>query len=48
MEHPLSDVIVLRPFVGICHMQVCVSKLIPDVAILAFANSVNPSGTVNG
>ena len=41
-------VIVTRPMVGICHMQVCTMHDATDEEILAVCNRENPSGTSNG
>ena len=42
------DVIVTRPIVGLCHMQVCVKNGTPDEEILQVANRDNLAGTENG
>jgi hypothetical protein len=44
----MSKVIVTRPFMGICAMQVCAVKDATDEEILSVCNSDNPSGTSNG
>lgn len=50
-EAPLADekrVVVTRPIVGICHMQVCAHKDATDDEILAVCNRENRAGTSNG
>jgi len=44
----MEKVIVTNPFVGICHMQVCVEKDVPDEEILKVCNRENMAGTTNG
>jgi len=44
----MERVIVTRPFVGICHMQVCAVEDATDEEILEVCNIENPSGTTNG
>lgn len=44
----MNRVVVTRPIVGICHMQVCAAKDATDEEILAICNRENPSGTTNG
>lgn len=44
----MDKVIVTRPMVGICHMQVCAHKDATDDEILAVCNRQNPAGTTNG
>jgi len=44
----MNRVVVTRPVVGICYMQVCAVKDATDEEILRVANSENPSGTHNG
>lgn len=41
-------VVVTRPMIGICYMQVCAVKDASDAEILAAANADNPSGTRAG
>ena len=41
-------VLVTRPFVGICHMQVCAMADVTDEEILVVCNKENPTGTQNG
>ena len=41
-------VIVTRPVVGICNMQVCIVKDATDEEILRVCNKENPSGTSHG
>ena len=45
---PTKKVVILNPFVGICHMQVCAHKDATDQEILDTCNKENPSGTSNG
>ncbi len=40
--------LVARPMIGICHMQVCVEKDCSDEEILEFCNRENLAGTSNG
>lgn len=42
------DVIVTRPFMGLCAMQACVKKGQSDKDILSLVNQLNPCGTSNG
>ena len=44
----LARVIVTKPFVGICHMQVCAVADATDLEILAVSNRENPAGTSMG
>jgi hypothetical protein len=44
----MNKVIVTRPMVGICHMQVCAHKDATDEEILEVCNRENPAGTTNG
>lgn len=44
----MERVTITRPFVGICHMQVCAESDVTDEEILAVCNRDNPSGTSNG
>lgn len=44
----MNKVVVTRPVVGICGMQVCAHKDATDEEILAVCNQENPSGTSNG
>ena len=44
----LARVIVTKPMVGLCHMQVCAVKDATDEEILEICNRENPSGTSNG
>lgn len=45
----MSDrVTITNPFVGICHMQLCVVADATDEEILVVANGENPSGTTAG
>lgn len=41
----MNKVVVTRPFMGICGMQVCAHKDATDEEILAVCNGENPSGT---
>lgn len=34
--------------IGLCHMQICAKKDIPEEEIIEAANRLNPSGTSNG
>lgn len=46
---PLSErVIVTKPMIGICFMQVCAVSDATDLEILEVANKENPSGTSAG
>ena len=44
----MDRVVVTRPIVGICLMQVCAEADTTDEEILAVCNCENPSGTTNG
>lgn len=44
----MERVVVTKPFVGICHMQVCAVSDASDQEVLAKANQENPSGTTLG
>lgn len=44
----MKKVLVTRPMVGICHMQVCAEKNVTDDEILQACNKENASGTTNG
>ncbi len=44
----MEKVIVTKPMVGLCHMQVCVDKTATDEEILTVCNRDNPSGTSSG
>ena len=44
----MDRVIVTKPIVGICHMQVCAVKDATDDEILEICNKENPSGTTHG
>lgn len=44
----LPRVLVTRPMLGICHMQVCAVADATDEEILAVCNAQNMSGTSNG
>ncbi|KKL07294.1 hypothetical protein LCGC14_2587460 [marine sediment metagenome] len=44
----MEKVVITRPFVGICYMQVCAEKDATDEEILNICNTNNPSGTFNG
>lgn len=44
----MEKVIVTRPMIGICHMQVCCDKDATDQEILDVCNRENVSGTSNG
>lgn len=44
----MDKVIVTRPMVGICHMQVCAHKDATDDEIVAVANRENPPGVSSG
>lgn len=48
MTAPTPKVVVLKPMVGICHMQACVDVAATDEEILAMCNQLNLSGTQNG
>lgn len=41
-------VIVTKPMVGVCHMQVCAVADATDEEILDVCNRENPSGTTHG
>jgi hypothetical protein len=41
-------VMITRPMIGICYMQVCAISDATDEEILEVANAENPSGTTNG
>lgn len=41
-------VIVTRPIVGLCHMQVCAVADATDEEILEVCNAENPAGTTHG
>lgn len=43
-----ARVIVTRPIVGVCHMQVCAVKDATDEEILMVCNHENPAGTEHG
>ncbi len=44
----MPKVIVTRPILGICNMQVCAEATATDEEILSVCNSQNPSGTEKG
>ena len=44
----MDRVIITKPIVGICHMQVCAHESVTDEEILKKCNQENPSGTTNG
>lgn len=44
----MAGIIVTRPYVGICHMQLCGPADASDAELLAVANAENPSGTQHG
>jgi hypothetical protein len=44
----MKRIVITRPIVGICHMQVCVVLDATDEEILAVANRENPAGTTGG
>lgn len=44
----LARVLVTRPIIGICFMQVCAVREATDEEILQICNQENPSGTSNG
>ena len=44
----MDRVIVTKPIVGICGMQVCAVKDATDEEILDVCNRCNPAGTSNG
>jgi len=44
----MNRIIVTRPIVGICYMQVCAEKDATDTEILEICNRENPSGTTAG
>lgn len=43
-----DEIIVSRPFVGLCHAQLCAPADATDAALLEVANRDNPSGTKAG
>jgi hypothetical protein len=45
---PQDRVVVSRPFMGLCGMQVCACKDATNEEILEVANAKNPSGTTLG
>jgi len=47
-EENMAKVIVTRPMLGLCHMQVCAIKDVTDEEILEVSNRENPSGTTGG
>lgn len=44
----MKKIVVTKPMVGICHMQVCVEEDTTDEEILEVCNTENVSGTTNG
>ena len=44
----MNKVVITKPVMGICHMQVCAEKDSTDEDILEVCNSENPSGTSGG
>jgi len=44
----MKRVIVTKPIIGLCYMQVCAVTDATDEEILDVANAENPSGTKNG
>lgn len=40
--------VVSRPMLGICHMQICGEADCTDEELLTYANKHNPSGTTHG
>ena len=44
----MDRIIITKPWVGICHMQVCVVQDATDEEILRVCNADNPSGTTSG
>lgn len=44
----MERVIVTRPIIGICHMQVCACNDASEAEILEVANRDNPAGTSQG
>ena len=44
----MERVIVTKPMIGICYMQVCAHKDSTKEEILEVANRENPAGTTNG
>lgn len=44
----MNRVLITKPMVGICHMQVCAASDATDEEILEVCNRENPSGTTNG
>jgi hypothetical protein len=48
MSDATARVVVTKPVVGICHMQVCVVNDATDDEILAVCNRESPSGTQHG
>ena len=44
----MENVIVTKPVVGLCYMQVCADEQATDEEILSVCNRNNPSGTSNG
>jgi hypothetical protein len=47
-QEKMERVIVTRPMMGICHMQVCAVKTATSREILDVCNTQNPSGTRHG
>lgn len=41
----MDDVIVIRPFINICHIQACVKKTLSDKEIVEKLDKIHPSGT---
>jgi hypothetical protein len=48
VDERMKRVVVTRPFIGICHMQLCAVDDATDDEILAVANAENPAGTEHG
>jgi len=44
----MERIVITRPMVGICYMQVCAVLDATDEEILAVANRENPAGTTGG
>jgi hypothetical protein len=44
----MEKIIITRPILGLCHMQVCAITTATDTEILQYCNKHNPSGTTNG
>jgi dihydrodipicolinate reductase len=44
----MDRVVITKPMVGPCHMQVCAADDVTDAEILEVCNRDNPSGTAAG